>query len=375
MVLLKLFYQPISPQLVYLAGQAVQNFNSRQLNMARAGSTYAIYFDEGPGYLFAGDLGRGCRGKAMLVRSCAHDKLYVRKRVLNQQNENTCDLHHDEVSNHRRFRYIPQLVDWTSYGWKSYSMTEQFCNGGTLWDLLYDPDTRFRLPVAEVFIWRVLTQLLETLEYIHHHRHPVVQGDLQPQNVFLHWREEVLLGKHEEYHHLPDFYLGDFGNSRVNWHPALAEYDQRMLHTLINALCPDITLKPGESQDYQDKSPHYSKELRECLAILPKPFNFNGDNKHPENPTPTRVLREKIMQIASRKIADLESGDRRDFRFLLPPVPGDHVGKEKSNFYGLDIDEPWYYARVDEKTGVLLDVEPKGKVKEPEHSGYGCVYE
>jgi hypothetical protein len=50
--------------------------------MTSASSAYAVHFNEGPGYLFVAQLGRGFSGKVMLVRSCAHPhKLYVRKRV------------------------------------------------------------------------------------------------------------------------------------------------------------------------------------------------------------------------------------------------------------------------------------------------------
>lgn len=353
-------------------------FGHQQLNMTSADSAYAIYFNEGPGYLFVSNLGHGTCGKAMLVRSCAFPhNLYVRKRVLDQERRIDGDAHHDEVSHYRQFKQIPKLIDWTSYGRKSYSITTEFCNGGSLRDLLFRTLLNDSRPIAEVFVWRVFIQLLETLEYLHRRcRHTVVHNDILPQNVFLHWPEESIAGQPERKHHLPDVYLGDFGIATLVSRGGSAQEDLRMLHTLVIAVCLGSTRDPFCVQGWKTRFPHvYSKELRRCLDVLPEPWDFDGPNKCLGKTAATNVLRAQIMPIAQRKMAELEGKQLKvDYRFTKPsPKTAVTIKQAKSEFDCEKIDEPFRYALVNEVTFDVIAVEAKPRTLTPQRSGKGCI--
>lgn len=224
--------------------------------MTSATSAYAIHFNEGPGYLFVAHLGHDTFDKVMLVRSCAHPHdLYVRKRVLDKSPQNECDLHHDEILHHPPSKFVPELIDWTDYGFESYSMTTQFCNGGSLHDLLSHTLFNNSCPIAEIFMWRIFTELLQTLEYLHHER-SVAHVDLTSQNVFLHWSEEHLGDQDKANHHLPDVYLGDFGAAKSVWY-GLMQYDLRLLHTLMIQISLGSSREPVGLQGWKDRFPRH----------------------------------------------------------------------------------------------------------------------
>jgi hypothetical protein len=120
-----------------------------------AGTRYAVFFNDGPGYLFVAHLGEGTFGQAMLVRSCAFPHNFcVRKRVLSKPNESANTDFHDEVRNYRQFKHIPLLIDWTSYDERSFTITTQFCNGGTLESLIKDTLIGGPRPFAELLVWK-----------------------------------------------------------------------------------------------------------------------------------------------------------------------------------------------------------------------------
>jgi serine/threonine protein kinase len=219
----------------------------------------------------------------MLVGSCAHPhNLNVPKRVLDQEgrNEYFGKAHHNEVCYYRRYKQIPELIDWTGYGSASYAMTTQFCNGGTLHTLLFHILAHASMPLAEIFIWKIFTQLLYTLKYLHHHRRSVVHLDRLLQNVFLDWEEQSLAEEGEAKHHPPDVYLGDFGLADEVSHPDFAPADLQMLHTLLLTACLGEVRNRYSLPGWQDRFPlQYSAEVRECLAILAEPWSFHGRNK------------------------------------------------------------------------------------------------
>jgi serine/threonine protein kinase len=339
-------------------------------------SAYAIFFNEGPGYLFVANLGRGLCGKVMLVRSCAYPhNLYVRKRVLNLESRSDCELYHNEIYHYPLFKFVPELLDWTDYGFMSYSMTTKFCNGGSLGDLLFNTLSNDRRPIPEIFVWKIFTQVLETLEYLHHQR-GVAHLDLVAQNVFLHWPEESLTESVDSNVHLPDFYLGDFGFADKGWaHNVLS--DLRLLHSLVIGVCLGSSRNPLSLQGWKDRFPScYSKELKYCLGILPEPWDHRGPNKCLEGIIETNIVRALIMPTARQKMAELErKGSKVDYRFTKPSTKTEvEVNKKKGQFNCHEIDEPFFYARVDEKTLDVIEVETKPNPIAPGHCGYGCVF-
>lgn len=275
--------------------------------MTSASSAYAIYFNEGPGYLFVAHLGRGFSGKAMLVRSCAHPhKLYVRKRVQGKSLQNEYGTRYDEIFRYPPFKYVPELIDWTDYGQATYSMTMQFCNGGSLQDLLSNPVFNESHPVAEIFMWRILTELLQTLEFIHYER-AVAHLDLLPQNVFLHWSDKAMADRDNSGQHLPEVYLGDFGLADAI-HLGYMQYDLQMLHTTMIITGLGMSLVAFDARDWKERIPRvYSTELRTCLAMLPAPWGFSeAATRVDETGSSTKELRARIMPIALKKMAQLE---------------------------------------------------------------------
>lgn len=350
--------------------------------MASTSSAYAVYFNEGPGYLFVANLGKGRSGKAMLVRSCTSPHtLYVRKRVLIGGRWNDFTGYHDELFYYPLSRYVPELIDWTNYGRTSYSMTTQFCNGGSLHDLLFHTLFGDSTPIAELFIWKMFTQLLEVLEGLHL-EHSTAHLDLVPQNVFLHWPDEdqaeqakqAKQAKRE--HHLPDFYLGDFGAAEKA-NGTFAQQDLRLLHSLLIAVCLGSSRGPYFLTGYKDRIPRrYSTELKRCMSLLPEPYSYlGGDKRISGNTPPTNAVRASVMPIARKKMAELEGKQQQpDYRFTKPSMKTEvKVSKRKSEFAGLEIDWPFFYARVDEKTLDVIEVENAPKYSFREHAGKGYV--
>jgi serine/threonine protein kinase len=203
-------------------------------------------------------------------------------------------------------------------------MTTQFCNGGTLHTLLFRTLAHASMPLAEIFIWKIFTQLLYTFKYLHHHRHSVVHLDLLHKNVFFDWEEQSLAEEGASKHHLPDVYLGDFGLADEASHPDFAPSDLQMLHTLLIKACLGEIRNGCSLPGWQDRFPRqYSAELRKCLTILPEPLDFHGRSKLVKDVAPTKVLRERIMQIAERKMEELEGRPSKyDYRFTKPSRPG-----------------------------------------------------
>ncbi|KAF7514317.1 hypothetical protein GJ744_000087 [Endocarpon pusillum] len=344
--------------------------------MASTSSAYAVYFNEGPGYLFVANLGKGRSGKAMLVRSCTSPHtLYVRKRVLTGGRWNDVTGYHDELFYYPLSRYVPELIDWTNYGRTSYSMTTQFCNGGSLHDLLFHTLVRDSTPIAEIFIWKMFTQLLEVLEGLHLER-LTTHLDLVPQNVFLHWPDKDQAEQAKREHHLPDFYLGDFGAAEKA-NDTFIQQDLRLLHSLLIAVCLGSSRGPYGLTGYGDRIPRqYSTELRRCMSLLPEPYSFLGeDRKFLGSTPPTNAVRASVMPIARKKMAELEGKQQQpDYRFTKPSMKTKvKVAKRKSEFAGLGIDWPFLYARVDEKTLDVIEVENAPKFSFPEHAGNGYV--
>ncbi len=344
--------------------------------MTYTGSAYAVYFNEGPGYLFVANLGRGRSGEAMLVRSCTFPhNLYVRKRVLTGAGWNEFTGYQDELFYYPLCRNVPQLIDWTNYGRTSYSMTTQFCNGGSLHDLLFHTLFHDSTPISEIFIWKMFTQLLNILEDLHLKR-STTHLDLVPQNVFLHWPDPEQAEQAGRDHHLPDFYLGDFGAAKKA-NKTFIQHDLRLLHSLLIAVCLGSSRGPYGLTGYQSRFPRrYSTELRRCMNLLPEPCDVLGEDRKILGPTPpTNVVRARVVPIARKKMAELEEKQQQpDYRFTKPSVETDvKVNEKKSGFAGQEIEGPFFYARVDEKTFDIIEVEKAPDFGSATHAGKGYV--
>jgi hypothetical protein len=225
---------------------------------------YAIFYNEGAGYLHVRTLGQGSQGTAVLVHSLADAHLYVRKvEKLNDVpvdtnnrfcNTNTGDapggdtpgqesLRPKEVSQYRPFSTIPGLVDFMTLNHnppvtqnrnvKQHITFWQFCNGGDLADYITEHGIMGEL-IPEICIWRCLWQLFKAFQFLQNAQPPVSHRDILPSNIFVHWPEaskpedassppdELARGTaadlryyvtypEQEIGDMPDFYLGDFG--------------------------------------------------------------------------------------------------------------------------------------------------------------------
>jgi serine/threonine protein kinase len=345
--------------------------------MTSATSAYAIHFNEGPGYLFVAHLGCGSSGNAMLVRSCAHPhKLYVRKSVQGRSLQNEYGTRYDEVFRYPPFKYVPELIDWTDYCQGTYSMTMQFCNGGSLQDLISNPAFDESHPVAEIFMWRIFTELLQTLEFIHDER-GVAHLDLLPQNVFLNWSDKAMADPDESGPHLPEIYLGDFGLADALRHGHM-QHDLQMLHTTMIITGLSMSRISFDTRDWKEGFPRlYSTELRTCLAMLPAPWGFSEEATSVDETGPSaKELRTRIMPIARKKMAQLERKRQLvDYRFTKPTMATEvKLGKAKLELDVENIDEPFCYALVDRETSAVLKIERKAGAITPRAAGTGYIW-
>lgn len=251
-------------------------------------------------------------------------------------------------------------------------MTTQFCNGGSLDDLLFHTLFPDSTPISEIFIWKMFIQLLEILEDLHL-EHLTTHLDLVPQNVFLHWPNPE---QAQCEHHLPEFYLGDFGAAEKA-NNTFMQHDLRLLHSLLIAVCLGSSRGPYGLKGYQDRFPRrYSTELRRCMSLLPEPYDLiGGDRKILGRTAPTNVVRASVGPIARKKMAGLEEKQQQpDYRFTKPSVETEvKVTKKKSEFDGLEIDEPFFYARVEEKTLDIIEVEKAPDSDFVQHDGQAML--
>ena len=218
-------------------------------------SRYAIFYDDGPGYLYVRDMARGTEGQTMLVHSVADGKLYVRKIGRLQDVEQDLSspirpttgtpgqhqLEPREVSHYRPYPNIPGLIDFKTLvhnpphtynkNVKQYVTYWQFCNGGDLEHYIAQySGLKERIP--EIIIWRFLWQIFKTCQYLQHCQPPVSHTDIFNGNIFVHYQSDLDCRSEEQrstnkkadfYYYntfpdrgngdMPDFYLGDFGHA------------------------------------------------------------------------------------------------------------------------------------------------------------------
>jgi serine/threonine protein kinase len=255
-------------------------------------------------------------------------------------------------------------------------MTMQLCNGGTLQDLISNPVFNDNHSVAEIFMWRILTELLQTLEFIHHER-AVAHLDLLPQNVFLHWSDQAMADQDDKGQHLPDIYLGDFGLADAI-QPGHMQYDLQMLHTTMIITGLSMSLLGFDGTDWEERFPRvYSTELRTCLAMLPAPWGFSEAAGSVDETGPSaKALRARIMPIAREKMAQLERKRQMvDYRFTKPATATKvELHETKSEFDVEDIDEPFSYALVDRETSAVLKIERKADAITLRAEGKGYIW-
>ncbi|KAL9107253.1 MAG: hypothetical protein Q9227_007794 [Pyrenula ochraceoflavens] len=196
------------------------------------GTAAAIYFKEGPGYLFVKSLGIGGSAQTTLVRTVGDGlnthspSLLARKRTDRPDYSNLgipipYFMHHCPVKEvlfpSDPHPSIPAILSSGLYPNTSreegYYTYQQFCNGGTLESLIHNHHAA-RRPVPEAFIWKYLLTIPMLLRWLHNEvSTPIVHGDVQGDNIFLHYPDNSN-NSSSSTEVLPDIYLGDFGHAR-----------------------------------------------------------------------------------------------------------------------------------------------------------------
>ncbi|KAK3392902.1 hypothetical protein B0H63DRAFT_530445 [Podospora didyma] len=102
----------------------------------------------------------------------------------------------------------------------------KFCNGGELGRKVFDDfysksllnDGEYLVPV--LLIARLTHQILATFQFLYKAGPcPLIHGDAHPGNIWLHWGKDATL---------PDFYMGDFGQSLFIDEPVTARLDDTL---------------------------------------------------------------------------------------------------------------------------------------------------
>lgn len=170
----------------------------------------AIFFDEGPGFIFVKPLGQGFYGSASLV-SCVKDgKYYVRKEDLRTGESLDCRKPNQEVRNASRAGHIKgtaKVQGWANHqndrNGKTFTVSYwDYYTGGTLAELI-DRSREARTTISELWIAFWAAEMLGVILDIH--KAGVSHQDGHLNNWFLTSRDK---------NGLPLIGLGDFGISR-----------------------------------------------------------------------------------------------------------------------------------------------------------------
>lgn len=201
----------------------------------------AIFFEEGPGFLFIQKLGSGVDGSASLVRNVDTGGLKVRKEAFRAQG-----AHSNEIGIPPWEAQVASLVKhidgvYQAQGWTNWLYTKsrqigvvevtywRYCNMGALSS--FEKSARHKIP--EVFICHWLRSMLATL--IDVHKAGIVHNDAHWGNWLLHKREESPI---------PDIVLADFGRAESNrgmrwsqWISRCAGDFELVIHNIADVLC------------------------------------------------------------------------------------------------------------------------------------------
>jgi hypothetical protein len=182
---------------------------------------FAHAFKQGnDNYLFMQRLGSGSNNEAQLVKHVQTGEVVVRKVSSRRLTPEEASKPDNEITMRKYLSQAgpvegsqPRLAQLISYSdipvrTESPKLSRvsywKFYNGGDLYSLT--KFYRFKVPLT--LVARYIHQIMDSLNYMH--KAGVVHGDLNSGNIWLHWEDDQ-----DEGNVMPDFYLGDFGQSFI----------------------------------------------------------------------------------------------------------------------------------------------------------------
>lgn len=124
--------------------------------------TYAVFFSEGPGYVFVKSIQGGNNGQTLIVRSIADGELYIRKKLREHEPESSEVAFYDLLPDY----VAPKLVGCTKYEHGD-ALIYSYCNSGNFADFINkyaEVEKRF---APRAIFWEFIRQLLNILAYTH----------------------------------------------------------------------------------------------------------------------------------------------------------------------------------------------------------------
>lgn len=369
------------------------------------GTAVAVYFKEEGGYLYLHSLGAGAHGQISLVRPvddgfhADNPTLFARKRALGQLPGGPTPIDDEQypvtdyVYPGRPHPCVPEVFPPVFFGNDAYppgfpghAVRQRFCNGGSLFQLRLKCN-RARFVVPEAFIWTLLTQLTETLLWLH--QAGLTHGDVHCRNIYLHYRTATSSS--------PEVFLGDFGNAGSATPTRLRLEFKDMVGAIKSLIACHVGHAPGGDRDPHHESTWapYSGLLQRTLDRIAVAVSGGGygDQLSPAIHETVRVqfarwkdtgrcsadpcVRASVawtrppqaiapLFFDEKGLADLMRGRHPRFRELYGD--GDGAGNNPLQpMQGRGVIEPWEFALVDRRTlaiiGVLTDEEVREHVR------------
>lgn len=349
----------------------------------------AVYFPEGPGYLFVKKLGGGLQADVSIVRALNDDSLYVRKRYnpkSTQEKIAYIDSMPLEVRISTLTGALPQdsphfnhLVAWADHSTVPQQgqcvLIHRFINGGRLDHLMANT-----LKLPEAFIWHCILHIGTAIALLHERN--IVHRDLDTCNLLLQYSNDP-----KEYP-MPvvcEFGYAGYTTDTTGWsfltgkhaHPQPWE-DIYQFGRMIYALCctlARISKKPKSTADCVEKMQRagLSAELCHWVGLLQSGAKAQklmsvADGK--TLPTTAQVV-EVLLPLAKRRLHEFEAkGELYPERLGRPkevdPIPAFVSAKSKEASEQLDEIEslkPWSVERI--KAMVVYRIDPEGNVVNP----------
>ncbi|KAL2074593.1 hypothetical protein VTL71DRAFT_8371 [Oculimacula yallundae] len=172
----------------------------------------AVFFNEGPGYLFVQSVQAGNNGQTLIVQSIEDGKLYIRKKLpANEPESNETTFYNllpEEIA--------PKLVGITKYSHGD-ALIYSYCNGGSFAEFILKYEEVRKIFAPRAIFWEFTRQLLNILAYSHSGWSPdgkiqegwtpIKHTDCHEGNVFIQWSPTKTSP--------PRFLLGDWAQARL----------------------------------------------------------------------------------------------------------------------------------------------------------------
>jgi hypothetical protein len=207
------------PGTIYVNNDPTQPLNflemiKRLLGLAEGGDNNLIAIR---GYQIVKRLGRGGYGEVYLAQHNQSGKLVALKVMLPAavKSEHAVQMFLREMENTKALRHphVVQLID-NGYSENIFFFTMEYCEGGSVFDLIRQQGGRLSIDIAVP----IVLQVLDGLEYTHNAEisyvklsngtfgkgRGLVHRDLKPSNIFLAWVDEKVVAK-----------IGDYGLSKA----------------------------------------------------------------------------------------------------------------------------------------------------------------